>query len=127
VVAKRRWCDRQRETALRREEPDRVAADGRLDRESLRLEPGEKLADAPGIEDRSRQRVRADLAPLVDEGDRQLERPFPFRRQARVVGREELPQADGGGEPGRTAADDQDIDFECFALGIAHDPTILSS
>src|SRR4029077_3814780 len=101
VVLEGRWGDRKRQAALLREEPDRVAADGRLDRAAFLLEVGEQLAVAAGIEARPRQRGRADLAPLVEQRHRQLERRLACEWQAGVVAREQLPQADGGREPGR--------------------------
>jgi branched-chain amino acid transport system permease protein len=45
------------------------------------------------------------------------------REAARIVGIEKLPQAESGGQPGRSTPDDQDIDFEYIPFRLRHRPS----
>ena len=73
----------------------------------MRLEVGDELAQRRRIEHRARQHVRAGLARLLEHGDRQR------LAALRLL---QLRQAQRRRQPGRAAADDQDVDVEGLAF-----------
>src|SRR5690606_15467373 len=84
---------------------DTVLADLDLDRRAALPEIGIELRERPSIEQSAGNDMRADLGALLDDADRQ--------RRA-VLGRE-LPETACGRKPGRTRADDHDVEAHRLA------------
>ena len=77
------------------------------ERRALLLEVRHELAQRRRVEHRAGQRVRAGLARLLEDGNRE-------RLAALLL--LQLRQPQRGRHPGGAAADDQDVDFEGFAV-----------
>ena len=113
VIVKRRRRDRQADLALLRQEIDVVVVDRRAERRALGREIRNQVLQRRGIEQRARQLMRTGLAaPSRSPRSRAARRPF---LQLRETQRRR--------EPGGPAADDQDVDFERFAI---HSPQVPS-
>ena len=108
VVLERRRRDRQPELAASGQEVDVVVVDRRAERRALGLEVGNQIAQRRRIEQRARQLMRAGLARLLDDGDRQ--------RLAALAAFCSCASRSAADRPAGPAADDQDIDFERFAV-----------
>jgi hypothetical protein len=94
---------------LLREEVHAVAVDLGNERRALLLVVGNEVAQRRRIEDRARELVRAGLACFLQ--DRDAERRAPILLQLRQPQRRRKTR--------RTAANDQDVDVEAFALQLA--------
>ena len=107
VVAQGRRRERQRDLAAGVEHVDAVFVDVGLDGRALLAEVRDELGEARRIEHGARQQVRASLARLFEHRDGQrLAAP-------RLL---ELRQPQRRRQSGRTAANDEDVDFEGFSV-----------
>ena len=114
MVLQRRRHDRRRELELLGQVPERVVGDRRLDRAAALQPVGHQLGDAARIHHRAGDAVRADLLPLLEDGDRE---PFELLLRRRFVVRlDQLGELVCGGETRGPRADDDDIDVESLAL-----------
>jgi hypothetical protein len=109
---------RRLQLAALREEPDFVRRH-RDTGTALFFVVGHQFLDRPRIHDRARQHVVADLRSLLEHDDRQFADLVPAVRTAVdrvVVLLDRLLQPVRRGQAARTTTDDQDVDFEGFAL-----------
>ena len=105
VVPERRRRDRQPKRPPRRQEVDVVLTHLAFERRRRR-EVRHELGQRRRIQERARERVRADLARFFEDGNRQRIAAFPFLQLGKTKRRREA-----AGPP----ADDQHVDFELVA------------
>ena len=108
VVLERRRRDRKRHLAALGEEIHRVVMHRARERRALGFEIGNQILQRAWVEHRARQHVRARLACLVEHRDRERV------AAARLL---QLRQPERGRHAGGAAADDEDVEVECFAIG----------
>src|SRR5688572_5727863 len=114
VILERGRDDREWQLRLRRQKVDMVLVDLGRQRSALFLEVRDQVAQRGGVKDGAREHVRRRLARLLEDGNRQ--------RLATLL-LLDLREAKRRREPGRAAADDQNINFERLAIhGIADYP-----
>ena len=107
VVPQGRRRERQRELPAVGEQVDAVVVDVGLDGRALFAKVGDQLDEARRIEHGARQQVRAGLARLLEHRDGQR------LAALRLL---QLREPQGRRQAGRTAADDEDVDFEGFSF-----------
>ncbi len=112
VVLQDGGLDGETEGRSLRQEVEGIVADGRLEGTSRGEKAGQEILESPRIDHGARDRVRADIGGLLEKDDRRV-------RERRVRCRLQLAEPQGAGQPRRTAADDQEIDFHRLALWIA--------
>ena len=94
-------------------EIDRLVPDRPVARQLLDRRVRQQVAQRRGVHDRTGQQVRAGHPALVEHRDGHLAQPLGG---GRVVG-QELAEADGPGEAGRPAADEEHADVDALVLG----------
>ena len=104
----------------RGEQTNGVVRDRSAQRRAEILVVGQKLFEGDGIENGSRQGVRANLAALLDDGDGDGIKLASAGSSVLVVGFDELPQVQRSAEAGRPGADEEDIHFQSFAFALRH-------
>src|SRR5690606_38513938 len=92
------------------EEVDAVVRHLARQRRALGLEVGDQVAKRRGVEQRARELVRPEFPALLEHRDRE---------RLAAVGLLQLGQLQRRRQPGRAAADDEDIDFERLAFHYA--------
>jgi hypothetical protein len=92
---------RHAQRAFLAKKQEAIFGDRNAERRAFLLPVGDELGEGARVHDRAREDVRADLRALLEHADRGL------RRQ--------LLQPDGGREPRRSAADDDDVVLHGFA------------
>ena len=107
MIAKWRRDDRQRDPAAGAERVDAVLDDVGLDRRACGAEIGNELGQRRRIEHGAREHVRAGLARLLEQGNRQ---------RLAAVGVLQVGETERGREAGGAAADDQHVNVEGLAF-----------
>ncbi len=96
---------RQAQRTLLRQEQEPVLAHGRVQRRALHLPIVDQLGEAPRLDHGAGEDVRPYLAALLDDANARLRR--------------KLLEPYGGGQPGRSRANNHHIEFHALALGHA--------